>query len=83
MVQFMLRVVSFCIICTQIVGLSEKCDLKDENSENKEILWFINMPSLPLLLENSNSLQNGECKKQLELYLKFLKNGTLWAVESK
>ena len=54
---------------------------KSENSE--ENAWFSNIPLLPVVVATSNSIPEGSCKKHLNLYLKYLKNGTLWATESK
>ncbi|XP_033221998.1 O-acyltransferase like protein-like isoform X2 [Belonocnema kinseyi] len=56
-----------------------------ENGEENEILensyWFSNIPLLPVVVATSNSIPEGPCKKQLNLYLNHLKNGTLWATE--
>lgn len=67
--------------------LVNKLNLKNENfMENeqlKESDWFSNIPLLPIAIATSNSIPDGPCKRQLRLYLNHLKNGTLWAVESK
>ncbi|XP_033222639.1 uncharacterized protein LOC117176494 [Belonocnema kinseyi] len=57
----------------------------NENSEENENLeksyWFLNIPLLPVVVATSNAIPEGPCKKQLNLYLNHLKNGTLWAAE--
>ncbi|XP_043465529.1 O-acyltransferase like protein-like isoform X2 [Leptopilina heterotoma] len=59
--------------------LSELNSTISESGEKSA--WFLNVPLLPVIVATSNSIPEGSCKKQLQLYLKHLKNGTLWATE--
>ncbi|XP_043465527.1 O-acyltransferase like protein-like [Leptopilina heterotoma] len=62
-----------------------KATLNESNYEigvdGEKSPWFLNIPLLPIMVANSNSIPEGSCKKQLQLYLNHLKNGTLWATE--
>ncbi|XP_051158233.1 nose resistant to fluoxetine protein 6-like [Leptopilina boulardi] len=54
------------------------------NEESKNVVkspWFLNIPLLPIIVATSNSIPEGSCKRQLQLYFDHLKNGTLWATE--
>ena len=56
---------------------------KYSSAPHSEVLWFTQMPSLPLLLKNTEPLPDDSCKKQLDFYYRALNDGTLWAVQSK
>ncbi|XP_043465576.1 nose resistant to fluoxetine protein 6-like [Leptopilina heterotoma] len=53
----------------------------EKSKSGEKSSWFLNVPLLPIIVATSNSIPEGSCKKQLLLYLKHLKNGTLWATE--
>ena len=44
---------------------------------------FINPPLLPIAFAQSKYLQDGQCKKDVQLFLNELQRGTLWAAQSK
>lgn len=50
---------------------------------NTESLNPINLPLLPIIFAQSEDLPNGKCKEDAQRFLNELKNGTLWAVQSK
>lgn len=62
-------------------SVTNVCDEESVNVEKSS--WFFNVPLLPVIVATSNSIPEGLCKRQLQLYLNDLKNGTLWATESK
>lgn len=62
----------------QIISNSDKKIIKID-----KIPWYLSVPSLPVLFATSSTFPEGECKRQVQKYLKELNNGTLWAVRSK
>ena len=64
-------------------GIKNESSYKSENDNSEDSSWFLNVPLLPVVVATSNSIPEGSCKRQLLLYLNHLKNGTLWATESK
>lgn len=61
----------------------DRTSVNNEQIKNLKNSWYLNIPILPIVVATSNSIPNGPCKKQLDLYLSHLNNGTLWATESK
>ncbi|KAG8033829.1 hypothetical protein G9C98_008310 [Cotesia typhae] len=50
---------------------------------NSGISWYSKIPLLPLIFASSPTIPEGNCKRHALRYLQELRNGTLWAVQSK
>lgn len=55
----------------------------DSGFKNYEISWYSKIPLLPVVFASSPTIPEGNCKRHALRYLEELRNGTLWAVQSK
>lgn len=55
----------------------------DSTLTNSGISWYSKIPLLPVIFASSPTIPEGNCKRHALRYLQELRNGTLWAVQSK
>lgn len=67
----------------EVIKSSSRKSPSFRKSRNDEYgSWFENVPLPPVVFARSKTIANEECKKQVHMYLRDLRNGSMWATQS-